>query len=58
LALKHVNRFAAQIGQSAGQPAPTRGRPKGSKNRKPAPEENIELVEKVFGNNAAVAEGL
>ncbi len=58
LAVKHVERFSAQIGQSAAPaPAPTRGRPKGSKNRKPA-DDQIELVEKLFGNNAAGAEGL
>jgi hypothetical protein len=34
LALKHVERFAATLGQSTGQPAPVRGRPKGSRNRK------------------------
>ncbi len=53
-----IQRVTEKIGHSAGQSAPTpkRGRPKGSKNREP--NTDVELVEKLFGNNAAGAEGL
>ncbi len=58
--LKHAARLADLLGHSAGLPAPTpkRGRPAGSKNRKPTDADQVELVEKLFGNNAAGAEGL
>jgi hypothetical protein len=58
LALKHVERFTAQIGRAAEQTTPTRGRPKGSKNRKANEPQQVELVEKLFGQNGAVTEGL
>ncbi len=59
----HVERERDRmLGRSTGQPAPKeapkRGRPPGSKNRKPAEADQVELVEKLFGNNAAGAEGL
>jgi hypothetical protein len=55
LALKHVARFAEQIGQSAA-PAPKRGRPAGSKNRKADTPSAQELD--LRHNNGAAAEGL
>ncbi len=60
--IRYCERLQEQIGRSASGPAPIptpkRGRPPGSKNRKQAETEQVELVEKLFGNNAAGAEGL
>ena len=52
LALKHCERFAATLGQSAPAPKPL-GRPKGSKNRTPTAAE-LDLRH----NNGAATEGL
>ena len=49
--------FPKYVGTTA-EPKPVRGRPPGSKNRKPAQDEQVDLVEKLFGNNGAVTEGL
>ena len=57
-AVELINHVTEKLGHGFEKAAPKRGRPAGSKNRKPAEAEQVELVEKLYGNNAAVAEGL
>ncbi len=64
MAIRHVARFTTgafpkYVGTTA-EPKPVRGRPPGSKNRKPTSmqEQDVDLVEKLFGSNGAVTEGL
>ncbi len=66
-AVRHIERAIEQMGRSVDyckpqdETKPRIGRPKGSKNRKPvdvATQDDVQLVEKLFGNNGTVTEGL
>jgi hypothetical protein len=62
--VQHVARFVGitgDWGRPLTEEKPKRGRPAGSKNRKPADDPStpdIELVETLFNNNGAATEGL
>lgn len=61
LSVGQIEAFSKGYIATTEEPKPKRGRPPGSKNRKPADvtsQDDIQLVERLFGNNGATEEGL
>ncbi len=58
MAVKHVDRFASQLGHSAAEPAPPRGRPRGAKNKPKAGTAPTAQELDLRHNNAAAEAGL
>ncbi len=59
--IKYAERLHAEYELAEPNPMPKRGRPPGSKNRKMVDitsQDDAQLIEKLYGNNGAVEEGL